>query len=143
MNITDYAVKKAEVTVPFLDLEDVYITIAKLSSEDILAIRKKCSIGKRMNTATKDWEEQIDNEKFLRKYSDEVIIGWKGLKGKHLLELIMINLPEDKLEEDVECTSDNKYALLENSNDVDNFLSAVLNNVAVFNNQIAEQELKK
>jgi len=143
MNITDYAVKKAEVTVPFLDLDNVYITIAKLSSEDILALRKKCSTGKRRNTVTKEWEEQIDNEKFLRQYADQVIIRWEGLKGKHLLELLMINLPADKLEEDVECTSDNKYALLENSNDVDSFLSDVLADVAIFNSQIAEQEIKK
>jgi len=143
MKISDYAIKKAEIEVPFLELDNVYITIAKLANEDIIELRKQCSLGKRLNTITKTWEEHIDNERFLRLYADAVIIDWKGLKGKHLLDLLMIKLPAESLEEDVECTSDNKYTLLDSSTDFDSFLTSILGDVTVFNGQIAEQEIKK
>lgn len=143
LNIEDYAVKSAEVTVPLLNLKGVTVTLAKISSEQILDIRSKCILGKKFDKATKQWEETLDNDKFLTLYADAVIKDWNGFKGKHLKQLLLINLPDDKLEEDVPCTSENKVGLLRKSSEVDDFVTQVISDVAIFNQQIAEQELGK
>ena len=143
LKISDIAVSKAEVTVPFMGIKGVTITLSKISSEELMDIREQCIIGQKINPKTKMLEDQLDNEQFLQLYSDLVICDWKGLKGKHLNKLLLVNLPEDMLEEDVPATSENKYELMSRSTEVDSFITQVLEDVSLFNKQLAEQNEAK
>jgi len=143
LDIGAYTVKEATVTVPLLNLDSVEITICKISPEELLDIREKCIIGKKFNKITKDFDENIDNKKFLQMYADAVIKGWSGLKGKHLKKLMLVNLPEELLEEEVECNKKNKTELLSRSSEVDDFVTSVLSDVSVFNAQLNEAEEAK
>jgi len=143
LNISDIAVSKAEVTVPFLGIKDVKITLSKISNEELMDIREQCIIGQKINPKTKVLEEQLDNEKFLRLYADLVIQGWDGLKGKHLSKLLLVNLPDDMADEAVPATSENKFELMSRSTEVDTFITQVLDDVSIFNRQLTEQNEAK
>ena len=143
LNIGDYTVKDAEVTVDLLDFSDVTVTICRISAEDLMEIREDCTKGRVFNKGSKEFEEKIDNKKFLRLYADAVITNWSGLKGKHLKKLMLINLPEDMLEEDITCNIDNKTELLSRSTEFDDFVTSILGDVVTFNRQLSESEEAK
>lgn len=142
-NIEDVVVEDATVTLAFPEVPEATITVARVSSDALIDIRTKSTVGKHLNTETKTFEDKIDNEKFLKFYSDVVIKDWTGLKAKHLKRLMLCSIPADKLEEEVECTSVNKNTLMSKSKAVDDFITSTLQSVSIFNQEIEESESKK
>ena len=142
-NIEEVAVSEASVTWDFPELDVATITIARISADTLQEIREKSITGKVMNFQTKQFEDKLDDEKFLRAYSDVVILDWTGLKAKHLKKLMLCKIPADQEDTDVLATADNKYMLMAKSPTVDGFISSTLQSVALFNEELEEAEAKK
>lgn len=142
-NIEEVAVSESSVTLDFPDVNKATITIARISADTLQDIRKKSVTGKMMDFATKQFIDKIDDEKFLRLYSDVVIIDWTGLKAKHLKELMLCRIPADQEETVVLPTADNKYMLMAKSPTIDSFISSTLQSVALFNEEMEAAEVKK
>jgi len=142
-NINDVVVDEAKVTLDFPQVKGGKITISRISADRLMEIREKSTIGKTLNPTTKMLEDNIDNEKFLKMYSDDVIDSWSGLKAKDLKNLMLCNIPKGKEEADVLPTKDNKYMLMNKSTLIDTFITDVLQSVSLFNDQYEEEQEKK
>ena len=77
------------VDVEFPDVEGFIISLVYLTREDLMKIRNT-SLTFKFNKRTRQREEEIDNDKFLAEYTRRAVKGWKGLKVKHLPNLLLI-----------------------------------------------------
>ena len=48
----------------------------------------------KFNKRTRQREEEIDNDKFLEGYAEKAIRNWKGLKAKHLPDLLPADISD-------------------------------------------------
>ena len=111
--------------VEFPGLDGFEVELANLSRKELLNLRKKCTSNK-FNRKTRAFEEVMDDEKFVKEFSQSTVKGWKGLKLKYLEDLILVNLDGQDLESEMDYTVDNALILVENSGEFDNWLNEVV-----------------
>ena len=111
--------------VEFPGLDGFEVELANLSRKELLNLRKKCTSNK-FNRKTRAFEEVMDDEKFVKEFSQATVKGWKGLKLKYLEDLILVNLDGQDLESEMDYTVDNALILVENSGEFDNWLNEVV-----------------
>ena len=76
--------------VEFPGLDGFEVELANLSRKELLNLRKKCTSNK-FNRKTRAFEEVMDDEKFVKEFSQATVKGWKGLKLKYLEDLILVD----------------------------------------------------
>ena len=125
--------KEIEVNYPDPDLEGFVVTLNYASRDDLQAIRKKCLTSK-YSKKTHKVEEELDDDLFLKLYIKKVLVGWKGLKYKYLLDLMTVDLGSvTDLEEELEFNDSNALILMKNSVAFDAWVTEVIGDVSVFN----------
>lgn len=122
--------KVVEVDYPGFD--GFKLKVAFLSREEIVKIRKKCTITK-FDKRTRQPVDELDEDLFLKTYVTAVLKGWTGLKYKFLEELMLVDLSSVKdKEEELEYTADNALVLMKNSQDLDSFVTEITGNLSNF-----------
>ena len=111
--------------VEFPGLDGFEVELANLSRKELLNLRKKCTSNK-FNRKTRAFEEVMDDEKFVKEFSQATVKSWKGLKLKYLEDLILVNLDGQDLESEMNYSVDNALILVENSGEFDNWLNEVV-----------------
>ena len=88
------------VTMEYPGIDGLTIDITYLAREELLKLRNRC-LKQKFNKKTRQFEEQLDDDRFLTEYVKGVIQGWTGLKYKNLGELLLVDVshlnPEDEL----------------------------------------------
>lgn len=108
------------------------LKVAFLSREEIVKIRKKCTITK-FDKRSRQPVDELDEDLFLKTYVSAVLKGWTGLKYKFLEELMLVDLSSIKdKEESLEYTQDNALVLMKNSQDLDSFVTEITGSLANF-----------
>ena len=87
-------------------------------------------------------EESIDQDKFLAKYAEKAIVGWRGLKIKHLPELFPVDIRDANHEEEVVFTVEDAVALLQNSTIFDQFITDTMSDIEQFSKTKADEDVK-
>jgi hypothetical protein len=119
-------------TVDFPGYAGFEVELTYLARDEMLKLRKK-AVSMKINRRTRQPEEELNEEVFLKEYIKAVIKGWKGLKMKYLIQLIPVD--EDKISDmdaELPFTLDNAEILMQNSNDFDNWLTEVVGDLANF-----------
>ena len=111
--------------VEFPGLDGFEVELANLSRKELLNLRKKCTSNK-FNRKTRAFEEVMDDDKFVKEFSQATVKGWRGLKVKYLEDLILVNLEGQDLESEMNYSVDNALILVENSGEFDNWLNEVV-----------------
>lgn len=120
------------VEVDYPGMEGLKVTLAFLSREELLRLRKAC-ITTKFNKKTRMPEEELNEELFLKNYVASVVKGWKGLKYSYLNELMLVDLASIKnLDDELEFNDDNALVLMKNSPDFDSFVTEVTGDLANF-----------
>ena len=127
--------------VEFPDIEGFRVQLRFLSREDLLKIRK-ASLVYTFNKRTRQKEEEVDNDKFLERYTKKVIVGWEGLKVKDLAALLPVDMSHANGEEVVEYSEEEALALIKNSTIFDQFITDAMNDFEQFSIKKEEQEVK-
>lgn len=122
--------KVVEVDYPGFD--GFKLKVAFLSREEIVKIRKKCTITK-FDKRTRQPVDELDEELFLKTYVTAVLKGWTGLKYKFLEELMLVDLSSVKdKEEELEYNADNALVLMKNSQELDSFVTEITGSLSNF-----------
>ena len=100
------------------------------------------SLTFKFNKRTRQREEEIDNDKFLEAYSEKAIKGWKGLKAKHLPDLLPVDISNMDSEELIEYNEDEALELLKNSTVFDQFVTDCMNDYEQFSKKKEEEDEK-
>ena len=111
--------------VEFPGLDGFEVELANLSRKELLALRKRCTQNK-FNRKTRGFEETLDDEKFVKEFTQATVKGWKGLKLKYLEDLVLVDLKGQDTEIELDYTEDNAKQLVDNSSEFDNWLNEVV-----------------
>ena len=139
--IKNLVAKETTSWVEFPDIEGFEIELVYLNREDLMKIRNR-SLTFKFNNRTRQREEEIDNDKFLEAYSEKAIKGWKGLKAKHLPDLLPVDISNMDSEELIEYNEDEALELLKNSTVFDQFVTDCMNDYDQFSKKKAEEDEK-
>lgn len=139
--IKNLKVEEKTISVEYPDIDGFYIDIAYVSREKLVKLRNRC-ISYKFNKNTRQREETLDQDKFLKEYTKEAIKGWSGLKIKHLPELLAVNISGQNPEKLVTYSEEEAYALVSSSNLFDQFITDSMNDISIFSDAEKEEEEK-
>ena len=125
MELKNLLVDSKTTWVEFPGLDGFEVELANLSRKELVNLRKRCTTNK-FNRKTRGFEETLDEEKFVKEFSESTVKGWKGFKLGYLEDLLLVDLKGEDPSDELEYTSDNAEQLVENSNEFDNWLNEVV-----------------
>ena len=125
MELKNLLVDSKTTWVEFPGLEDFEVELANLSRKELVALRKKCTQNK-FNRKTRAFEESLDDDKFVKEFTNATVKGWKGLQLGFLEDLLLVDLKDQDRTAELEYTEDNALQLVENSSEFDNWLNEVV-----------------
>ncbi len=131
-SLSDLLTPSKEANLEFPGYDGFKIKVTYLAREELLKLRKK-SISTKINRRTRQPEEELNEEVFLKEYTKAVIKGWSGLKMKYLVQLIPVD--EDKIsdmDKELPYSLENAQIMMENSNDIDAWLTETVGDLANF-----------
>jgi hypothetical protein len=111
--------------VEFPGLLGFEVELANLSRKELVNLRKKCTINK-FNRKTRQFEDELNDEKFVVEFTKSTVKGWKGLKLGYLEDLLLVDLKGQDPKSEMEFTEENAQQLVENSSEFDNWLNEVV-----------------
>jgi len=131
-SLSDLLTPSKEANLEFPGYDGFKIKVTYLAREELLKLRKR-SISTKINRRTRQPEEELNEEVFLKEYTKAVVKGWSGLKMRYLVQLIPVD--EDKIadmESELPYTLENALIMMENSNDFDAWLTETVSDLTNF-----------
>ena len=128
--------------VEFPGLDGFEVELANLSRKELMALRKRCTSNK-FNRKTRAFEEVLDDEKFIKEFTQATVKGWKGLKLKYLEDLVLVDISGQEPEKELEYSDGNAQQLVENSSEFDNWLNEVVFDLEHFRTAEPKESPKK
>jgi hypothetical protein len=125
MELKSLLVDSKTTWVEFPGLDGFEVELANLSRKELIALRKRCTQNK-FNRKTRAFEEVLDDDKFVKEFTEATVKSWKGLKLKFLEDLVLVELGSNEPESMLPYTDENAQQLVENSNEFDNWLNEVV-----------------
>ena len=125
MDLKSLLVDSKTTWVEFPGLDGFEVELANLSRKELIALRKRCTQNK-FNRKTRAFEEVLDDDKFVKEFTDATVKKWKGLKLKYLEDLVLVELGNNEPNSLLPYTEENAQQLVENSNEFDNWLNEVV-----------------
>ena len=101
------------------------VELANLSRKELVSLRKKCTQNK-FNRKTRQFEDELNDEKFVVEFTKATVKGWKGLQLGYLEDLLLVDLKGQDEKEEMEFSEENAQTLVENSSEFDNWLNEVV-----------------
>lgn len=133
--------KETTTWVEFPGIEGFEVNLRFLTREDLMKIRNS-SLTFKFNKRTRQREEEVDNDKFLERYAEKAIAGWRGLKIKHLPELLPVDISSANLDETIEYDQEEALSLLKNSSVFDQFVTDAMSDFEQFSLKQREETEK-
>jgi len=139
--IKNLVAKETSTWVEFPDIDGFEVNLRYLTREDLMKIRN-ASLSYKFNKRTRQREEEVDNDKFLEHYAQKAIVGWKGLKAKHLPVLLPVDISSMDANENIDYSEEEAVELLKSSTVFDQFVTDAMNDFEQFSKQKAETDAK-
>ena len=125
MELKNLLVDSKTTWVEFPGLENFEVELANLSRKELVSLRKKCTTNK-FNRKTRAFEESLDDDKFVKEFTEATVKGWKGLQLGYLEDLLLVDLKGQDVNQELEYSDANAEQLVENSSEFDNWLNEVV-----------------
>ena len=121
--------------VEFPGLDGFEVELANLSRKELTNLRKKCTTNK-FNRKTRQFEDELNDEKFVEEFTKSTVKNWKGLKLEYLQDLLLVDLEGQDSNKEMEFSEANAQVLVENSSEFDNWLNEVVFDLENFRTKI-------
>ena len=142
MELKNLLVDSKTTWVEFPGLEDFEVELANLSRKELVALRKKCTQNK-FNRKTRAFEESLDDDKFVKEFTNATVKGWKNLQLGYLEDLLLVNLEGQDTASFLDYTEENALLLVENSSEFDNWLNEVVFDLENFRTNFKGKDKEK
>ena len=119
------------VTLDYPGIDGLTIDITYLAREELLKLRNRC-LKQKFNKKTRQFEEQLDDDRFLTEYVKGVIQGWTGLKYKNLGELLLVDVSHLDPDDELPFSQENGELLMKNSSDFDTWVTEITSDLENF-----------
>ncbi len=134
MDLKSLLVDSKTTWVEFPGLLGFEVELANLSRKELVNLRKKCTINK-FNRKTRQFEDELNDEKFVVEFTKATVKNWKGLQLGYLQDLLLVDLKGQDSEAEMEFSEENAQQLVENSSEFDNWLNEVVFDLENFRNE--------
>jgi hypothetical protein len=125
MDLKSLLVDSKTTWVEFPGLMGFEVELANLSRKELTSLRKKCTINK-FNRKTRQFEDELNDDKFILEFTRATVKNWKGFKLEYLHDLLLVDLKGQDPETQLEFSEENALQLVENSSEFDNWLNEVV-----------------
>tara|TARA_R100001443_G_scaffold5400_1_gene14188 strand:+ start:1718 stop:2167 length:450 start_codon:yes stop_codon:yes gene_type:complete len=142
MDLKSLLVDSKTTWVEFPGLLGFEVELANLSRKELVNLRKKCTINK-FNRKTRQFEDELNDEKFVVEFTKATVKGWKGLKLGYLEDLLLVDLKGQDSEAEMDFTEENAQQLVENSSEFDNWLNEVVFDLENFRSREQSKDIGK
>ena len=88
-------------------------------------MRKRC-VSTKFDRKTRQPEEVLDEEKFVKEFTNATIKGWKGFKLKYLEDLLLVDLGKNDPETELPYDAEQAEVLVQNSTEFDTWINEVV-----------------
>tara|TARA_Y100000034_G_C6791903_1_gene354645 strand:+ start:68 stop:496 length:429 start_codon:yes stop_codon:yes gene_type:complete len=133
------AEKIAEIEYP--GIEGFKIKLRYLPRDELTKIRSSC-LSYKFSKVSHQREEEVNNDKFIKLYSEKAIAGWSGLTVGALPQLLPVKLTGVDLKENIPYDKKEAHDLLKNSVPFDQFVTDSMQDLAIFEDEQRETEEK-
>ena len=141
MELKSLLVSSKTTWVEFPGLDNFEVELANLSRKELLALRKRCTENK-FNRKTRGIEESLNDDKFVKEFTEATVKGWRGLKLVFLEDLVLVDIEGQDPEAELPYSAENAQQLVENSSEFDNWLNEVVFDLENFRTQEEEKDSK-
>jgi len=125
MDLKSLLVDSKTTWVEFPGLDGFEVELANLSRKELVNLRKRCTTNK-FNRKTRQFEDELNDDKFVVEFTKATVKDWKGLKLGYLEDLILVDLKGENPDDEMQYTQENAQVLVENSSEFDNWLNEVV-----------------
>ena len=119
------------VTMDYPGIDGFTVDITYLAREELLKLRNRC-LKQKFNKKTRQFEEELDDDRFLTEYVKGVIQSWSGLKYSRLEELLLVDVSHLDPEDELPFSQDNAELLMKNAADFDTWVTETVGNLENF-----------
>ena len=119
------------VTMEYPGIDGFKVDITYLAREELLKVRNKC-VKQKFNKKTRQFEDELDEDRFLTEYVKGVIRGWTGLKYADLGQLLLVDVSAQDPEGELVYSQENAEVLMKNSNDFDTWVTEITGDLENF-----------
>ena len=119
------------VTIDFPGKLGMTVDLCYLAREELIKLRKKC-ITTKFNKKTRQPEENLDEEIFVKEYCKAVVKDWSGLKYRYLEELLLVDVESQDPDDELGYSQDNAELLMKNSNEFDTWVTETVGDLENF-----------
>ena len=142
MDLKSLLVDSKTTWVEFPGLLGFEVELANLSRKELTNLRKKCTINK-FNRKTRQFEDELNDEKFIIEFTRSTVKNWKGLQLGYLQDLLLVDLKGQDAEAEMEFSEENAQQLVENSSEFDNWLNEVVFDLENFRSEEQRKTIQK
>jgi len=128
--------------VEFPGLIGFEVELANLSRKELVNLRKKCTINK-FNRKTRQFEDELNDDKFVIEFTKATVKNWRGLKLDYLEDLLLVDLKGQDPERQMDYSEENAQTLVENSSEFDNWLNEVVFDLENFRSKEQDTDTKE
>lgn len=125
MELKSLMIDSKSAWVDFPGLNGFSVEVVNLSRKELSNLRKSC-VTEKFNRSTRQKEEVLNEDKFVREFTRKVVKNWKGLTLEHLSTLLLIDVEGRDPNEELEFSEENAQTLVENSTEFDTWLNEVI-----------------
>ena len=130
--LSSYLTNKLEAWIEMEGFEGFEVKIAYLSRDELNKIRNTVTRVS-WSPKTRQKEETIDNELFVREFTKACVLDWRGFTLEHATRLLPLDIPEGSdLSEEIPFEFEEAIALAVNSTVFDAWLNDVIFDLANF-----------
>ena len=119
------------VTMDYPGIDGFTVDITYLAREELLKLRNRC-LKQKFNKKTRQFEEELNDDRFLTGYVKGVIQNWSGLKYRRLEELLLVDVSHLSPEDELPYSQDNAELLMKNAADFDTWVTETVGNLENF-----------
>ena len=119
------------ITMDYPGIDGFTVDITYLAREELLKLRNRC-LKQKFNKKTRQFEDDLDEDRFLTEYVKGVIKGWAGLKYSNLGELLLVDVSHLDPEDTLPYHQENAELLMKNSNDFDTWITETVGDLENF-----------
>ena len=125
MDLKSLLVDSKTTWVEFPGLNGFEVELANLSRKELTNLRKKCTMNK-FNRKTRQFEDELNDEKFVIEFTLATVKNWKGLQLGYLQDLLLVDLKGQDRTSEMTFSEENAQELVENSTEFDNWLNEIV-----------------
>ena len=119
------------ITMDYAGIDGFTIQVTYLAREELLKLRNRC-LKQKFNKKTRQFEDELDDDRFLIEYVKGVIQGWSGLKYKNLGELLLVDVSHLNPDDELIYSQENAELLMKNSSDFDTWITETVGELENF-----------